>query len=138
VGELAGVGGINGKAALEGTMLGPAILMGRVAAQDIIRKLELRVKSVSNRVEAAPESLSEPRATGPDKLRNWQEALRQRIARSRPGYLHFEKAHRVVLDRGFDCVRCHREPSPLMLTEDRLDRRALIASCVLCHGGVKE
>src|SRR5437764_2099196 len=29
IGELAGVGGVNGKAALEGTMLGPGIFMGR-------------------------------------------------------------------------------------------------------------
>src|SRR6185295_9079177 len=38
VGELTGVGGINGQAAVEGTMLGPSILMGRVAARDAIGK----------------------------------------------------------------------------------------------------
>ncbi len=33
VGEVTGFGGINGKAALEGTFLGPAILMGRIAGR---------------------------------------------------------------------------------------------------------
>src|SRR5262249_47287587 len=42
VGELTGVGGINGQAALEGTMLGPSILMGRIAAKDIAARLGRR------------------------------------------------------------------------------------------------
>ena len=33
VGELTGLAGINGKAALEGTFLGPCIVTGRVAAR---------------------------------------------------------------------------------------------------------
>ena len=36
VGELAGVGGINGRAALEGTMLGPGLLMGRIIAREAV------------------------------------------------------------------------------------------------------
>ncbi len=138
VGELAGVGGINGKAALEGTMLGPAILMGRVAAQDIARTLGPERKPIPRTNEDQSASSPSPRATEPDKLRNWQAALRQRTARSRPGYLHFEKSHQVVIERNYDCVRCHREASPLALTEERLDHRALIPSCALCHGGVKD
>src|SRR5207253_5001754 len=44
VGELTGVGGINGRAALEGTMLGPSILMGRVAAKDVVRQFKRQLK----------------------------------------------------------------------------------------------
>jgi len=77
-------------------------------------------------------------ATELDKLRAWQEVLRQLISEPRLGYLHFEKAHAVVLARNYDCIKCHREASPLALTEDQLDRRAMIQSCPVCHGGVRE
>jgi len=138
VGELAGVGGINGKAALEGTMLGPSILMGRLAAKDIAGKLPNALNLPSRPPEPGSSALAPSRATEPDTLRSWREVLRQLVAQSRPGYLHFEKAHAVVLARNYDCARCHHEASPLALTEDQLDRRTLIQSCALCHGGVKE
>ena len=44
VGELAGVGGINGRAALEGTMLGPGLLMGRIAAREVVAQLKTEGK----------------------------------------------------------------------------------------------
>ena len=78
------------------------------------------------------------RATDPESLRAWREVLRQLVAEPRLGYLHFEKAHTVVLERNFDCVQCHRESSPLALTADQVDRHALIEACVICHGSVKE
>ncbi|HXR08367.1 MAG TPA: hypothetical protein VN765_13605, partial [Candidatus Acidoferrum sp.] len=138
VGELTGVGGINGKAALEGTMLGPAILMGRIAAKDLAGKLQHPLNPLPRTAEPGPSTLDGPRATTPETLRAWREVLRQLVIRSRPGYLHFEKAHAVVLARSYDCAQCHLEPSPLALTEGQLDRRAMIQSCALCHGGVKE
>jgi predicted oxidoreductase len=138
VGELAGVGGINGQAALEGTLLGPSILMGRIAAEDVAGKIKRPLKSLPRTAEAEPLTLGESHATERETLRAWREVLSQLVAQSRPGYLHFEKAHAVVLARSYDCARCHHEPSPLALTEDTLDRRALIESCAICHGGVKE
>ena len=39
VGEVTGFGGINGKAALEGTFLGPGIYMGRIAGRRIAQDL---------------------------------------------------------------------------------------------------
>ena len=138
VGELAGVGGINGKAALEGTMLGPSILMGRVAAQDIAGKLQHPLSAVSRLAEADhPTSAGSP-ATDPETLRAWRDVLGQLIAKSRPGYFHFERVHTVVLARNYDCARCHPGTSPLALTEDQLDRRLLVQACPVCHGGVKE
>ncbi len=138
IGELAGVGGINGQAALEGTMLGPSILMGRVAAKDIAGKLQHPTNLLPRPAEAEPPALAESHATDPETLRAWREVLSQLVALPRPGYLHFEKAHSVVLARSYDCARCHHEASPLALTEDTLDRRALIQSCAICHGRVKE
>jgi succinate dehydrogenase/fumarate reductase flavoprotein subunit len=38
-GEVTGFGGINGKAALEGTFLGPGIYMGRMAGRRIVQEL---------------------------------------------------------------------------------------------------
>jgi len=135
-GELTGVGGINGQAALEGTMLGPSIYMGRVAARTIAESLERPLHPATPAIPApAPEAGP---ATDPENLRAWREVLGQLAARPRPGYYHFEKAHTVVLDRNYDCARCHRESSPLSLTEALLDRRALVQSCAICHGGVKE
>src|SRR5439155_11159226 len=84
VGELAGVGGINGRAALEGTMLGPSILMGRVAAKDIAGKIQRPLKPVPSRLEPEPAALAQSRATDPETLRVWRELLSQLVSQPRP------------------------------------------------------
>jgi len=148
VGELAGVGGINGRAALEGTMLGPGLLMGRIAAREIVAQLKTsgslakaKPASVPGSAGVSPALPEKPPATpttDPESLRAWREVLRQLVTEPRPGYLHFEKAHAVVLERKLDCAQCHRESSPLALNAEQLDRHALIQACVICHGSVKE
>jgi aspartate oxidase len=148
VGELAGVGGINGRAALEGTMLGPGLLMGRIAAREIVAHLKTsgilakanpaNVPGSAGVSPASPEKPPATKTTDPESLRAWREVLRQLVTEPRPGYLHFEKAHAVVLERKLDCAQCHRDPSPLSLTAEQLDRHALIQACVICHGSVKE
>jgi predicted oxidoreductase len=138
VGELAGVAGINGKAALEGTMLGPSILMGRVAAKQIAEEIRHPLHGSEPKAKIEASLLAEAHSTDPETLRSWQEVLRQLVAKPRRGYFHFEKVHAVVLDRNYDCARCHHETSPLALTEDQLDRRTLIQACPVCHGGMKE
>lgn len=137
VGELTGVGGINGQAALEGTMLGPSILMGRVAAADNARNLLRKLKPAPP-AAVEPQTTSASPATEPAMLRAWREVLTQVTAQPRPGYIHFERAHAAVLARNLDCARCHRETSPLALTAEHLDRRVLVQACPICHGGVKE
>lgn len=150
VGELAGVGGINGRAALEGTMLGPGLLMGRIAAREVVAQAKPKGKLASAKPAsstgsagvspAPPETLPATSTSDPESLRAWREVLRQLVAEPRPGYLHFEKAHAVVLERNLDCAQCHREPSPspLALNAAQLDRHALIPACAICHGSVKE
>ena len=54
--------------------------------------------------------------TDPESLRAWREVLRQLVAEPRSGYLHFEKAHTLVLEHNFDCVQCHG-PASFMLRE---------------------
>ncbi len=148
VGELAGVGGINGRAALEGTMLGPGLLMGRIAAREAVAQLKTSgslakakpasVPGSAGVSPASPEKLPAMPTTDPASLRAWSKVLRQLLTEPRPGYLHFEKAHAVVLERNLDCAKCHRESSPLALTADQLDLDTLIQACVICHGSVKE
>ncbi len=150
VGELAGVGGINGRAALEGTMLGPGLLMGRIAAREAVAQLKTSgslakakpasVPGSAGVSPASPEKLPAMPTTDPESLRTWRKVLRQLLTEPRPGYLHFEKAHAVVLERNLDCAQCHREPSPspLALNADQLDRHALIRACVICHGSAKD
>ena len=139
VGELAGVGGLNGRAALEGTMLGPGLLMGRIAAREVVAQLksEGRLRAC-NLASPPPKDPPATKASDPESLRAWRAVLRQLVTEPRPGYLHFEKAHAVVLDRNFDCAQCHRESSPLALTAEQLDRQALLQACAICHGSVKE
>jgi predicted oxidoreductase len=148
VGELAGVGGINGRAALEGTMLGPGLLMGRIAAREAVAQQKSEGKLPAAKPasstgsagvsSALPEKPPATQTTDPESLRAWREVLRQLVTEPRPGYLHFEKAHAVVLERNLDCAQCHRESSPLALNAAQLDRHTLIQACVICHGSVKE
>ncbi len=148
VGELAGVGGINGRAALEGTMLGPGLLMGRIAAREAVAQKKSggklpAAKPASSKGSAGvspalPEKPPAAQTTDPESLRAWREVLRQLVTEPRPGYLHFEKAHAVVLERNLDCAQCHRESSPMALNAELLDRHALIRACAICHGSGKK
>lgn len=119
VGELAGGGGINGRAALEGTMLGQGLLMGRIAAREAVAQLKSKWKSPAAKPasstgstgvsSALPEKPPATQTTDPESLRARREVLRQLVTEPRPGYLHFEKAHAAVLERNLDCAQCHRE-----------------------------
>jgi flavocytochrome c len=116
VGELAGLAGINGKAALEGTFLGPCIVTGRVAARTILADL-------NRPPEDAPQSR---RCTSCHELAD-------EIAQPQPGYWHFEQVHRVVLDRATDCRACHAELAPYRADNHRINPQAMTATCVQCH-----
>jgi succinate dehydrogenase/fumarate reductase flavoprotein subunit len=117
VGELTGLAGINGKAALEGTFLGPCIVTGRVAARTILS-------------DRKPQS-----ATGVTDVSRCADChdLADLLAQPRPAYWHFENVHRVVHSRGTDCRNCHAELSPYRDDHHRINPQALAASCVQCH-----
>lgn len=117
VGELTGLAGINGKAALEGTFLGPCIVTGRVAARSLLKELEVPAPAaVSNESRCAA-----------------CHDIPELLSRSREGFWHFEKVHRATADRGLDCRHCHSELTPYRAENHRINRQALTASCVLCH-----
>lgn len=117
VGELTGLAGINGKAALEGTFLGPCIVTGRVAARAIV----------------AEEALPEREATASEDrcidCHNMQELL----AKPRRGYWHFEQVHKVSRERKIDCRACHGELTPYDGDHHRANRQVLASTCVQCH-----
>jgi len=117
VGELTGLAGINGKAALEGTFLGPCIVTGRVAARTILgRKVE------------------KPKPLPKETLRCAEchdvEAL---VEKPRPGFWHFEQSHKIVLERKLNCLLCHAELAPYDEARHKMDAKKLTSSCVGCH-----
>jgi hypothetical protein len=113
--------------------------MGRIAARETVARLKSEVKLPTSHFACpAPNDPPAAKASDPESLRAWREVLRQLVAEHRPGYHHFEKAHTGELESKFDCVQCHGESSPLAVTAEQVDRRALIHACVICHGSVKE
>ena len=117
VGELTGLASINGKAALEGTFLGPCIITGRVAARTIL----------STRPEP-PSPLPTESSSCTDC--HDVEAL---LEEPRPGFWHFEQSHRIVLDRKQNCLLCHADLAPYDEATHRIDARKQTSSCVGCH-----
>jgi succinate dehydrogenase/fumarate reductase flavoprotein subunit len=117
VGELTGLAGINGKAALEGTFLGPCIVTGRVAARSLLKELG---------VSPLPAPTGESRCTS-------CHDIPESLAQAREGYWHFERVHRATTDRSIDCRHCHTEMTPYRADDHRIHWQSLSASCVLCH-----
>jgi len=117
VGELAGLAGINGKSALEGTFLGPCVLTGRVAARSLVKELEIP---------------PQPRELNKSRCANCHD-MKDLLSRSREGYWHFEKVHRATEERGLDCRHCHSELTPYREESHRINHQSLTAGCVLCH-----
>jgi predicted oxidoreductase len=131
-GEVTGFGGINGKAGLEGTFLGPSIVTGRVAGRTILKELSRSRALTPVSESGASPALPAGKAFANDtcKICHDVEAL---VEEPRPGYSHFEKVHRVVVDESFDCAACHREMFPIDLERHRIDAVGQIETCKSCH-----
>lgn len=117
VGELTGLAGINGKAALEGTFLGPCVVTGRAAAWSILG-------------QPPPETVV---GTGTTERCVSCHDVESLISDPREGFWHFEQAHRVAQNRKLECLQCHAELAPYTEDDHQLDPQALISTCVLCH-----
>ena len=127
VGELNGSVGINGKYGLDGMFLGPAILTGRLAGQSI-------AAAVSTGQEAPALHLS----SAPPDAGDWQATLTAAdlaslLAESRNGYWHFQVAHGLVLERGYECALCHSAQLPFSPLDDRQSMLAQTQVCSNCH-----
>jgi len=128
VGELTGFGGINGKAALEGTFLGPAVLMGRIAGQ--------AVAAAAKSKHAPVRDLPRPIAARPFLNETCLRChpLAEDVRRARAGYWHYEQSHAKVLSRDYACSKCHSDLHPYSKARHKLNRPALVHHCVACHG----
>lgn len=129
-GEATGFGGLNGKNGMEGTFLGPAILMGRVAAQTV---------AATARVKPAPAPSITLRTTPPaadPKLAATCAGchdLPRLVEAKRDGYWHFEHSHKLVLARKLNCTGCHAEQVPFRAESHKIDRHLQTAVCQHCH-----
>ncbi len=133
VGELTGLAQINGKAALEGTFLGPSIVTGRVAAQSALAELGHQPGQMSRKNT----SLSQPSPGGDPSVENETclecHSLPQQVNQKRPGYDHFERVHRIVLNEQYRCVSCHSEMAQAGMESHQFDRALQAENCARCH-----
>ena len=129
VGEVTGFGGINGKAALEGTFLGPAIYMGRIAGRGIARQVAPRPSTESG---TAPSSVATTSFSDSECVRCHD--ARKDVTRRRAGYWHFEQSHAKALARAYACSSCHGDLFPYRAAAHRFDKTAAVTYCRACHG----
>ncbi len=138
-GEVTGFGGINGRAGLEGTFLGPSILTGRVSGRSIVSKLR-----EWGAIETASSPSREAVMDGPVPVRSQEEFddatcttchdLGRLVERERPGYWHFELSHRSILEDERQCIQCHQELVPFDSESHQGDPFLRAESCRHCHG----
>jgi succinate dehydrogenase/fumarate reductase flavoprotein subunit len=129
-GEAAGFGQLNGRNGMEGTFLGPAILMGRIAARTVAAEVKPKPAAAPTRVVRTA-----PPAVNP-KLGESCKAchdIPKLVEAKRPGRWHFEHSHKRVLARGWNCTGCHSEMAPFRAASHKIDRELQTAVCQHCH-----
>jgi len=127
-GEVTGYAGINGRAALEGTLLGPSVLMGRIAGRSAAaRATPMRPPhAVSNvHVEARSADFADSTCTRCHPI----EAL----SLERTGWQHLAAAHRRVRAESIPCSECHADMYPYREQQHRRDRLLESTTCRRCH-----
>jgi predicted oxidoreductase len=128
VGEATGLGFINGKAALEGTFLGPSIVQGRLTGEELASVL-----TPVHKAPPAPATAARSNSPGVNVDCRGCHQIEKLVTERRPGYWHFEKLHSVVLERNYECGRCHAEMAPFRAGQHRVNRIAQIENCLNCH-----
>jgi hypothetical protein len=104
------------------------MLQGRIAARHIVATLGIKAPAFPNESPPLP---APPAGTAADCTTC--HAMDRLLATPRPGYWHFERVHTAVGERGLACLQCHADMSPFRPGQHRIDRRAQIDSCSLCH-----
>lgn len=133
VGELTGFGRLNGKAGLEGTFLGPAMLTGRVGGRTVLADLKRQIHEASPGTAESGPRTSGGGATVEDDVCLQCHPLAKLVATPRPGFDHFERAHGIVLERKLPCEKCHSEFVPIRMDSHKIDRLAQTDNCESCH-----
>ena len=135
VGEASGLGGVNGKAGLEGTFLGPSLLQGRRAGRFIATGVA-DPSSTALPEARAPLSASvitaseNPRSSFVCKICH---RLPMMFFASQSGYWHFGRVHNKATERDYDCRKCHREIELLRPWRHHIDDLIQTSTCSLCH-----
>ena len=127
VGELNGSLGINGKHGLDGMFLGPAIISGRLAGQSIVAATSSATRQLAVIPAEPPQQVGEWRPT------MTAETLKAMLGVSRTGYWHFQVSHELVLERGYECSKCHSAQLPLSTVSARASRLLQTDVCTNCH-----
>jgi uncharacterized protein len=125
-GEATGEANINGKQALEGTFLGPAIITSRVAARTALKDFAIHGEIspvVNTQVSSAPSNAP--------CLSCHQ--LQSAIEKPRSGYWHFERVHKIVLETHGECTLCHAEIGEPSTPQHRINPFIQANSCTICH-----
>jgi uncharacterized protein len=131
-GEVTGFNGLNGKAGLEGTFLGPSILQGRILGQSLAKLAAPRVPVEQTVAPIVPTAI----ATAADNAScEGCHSVAKLVATPRKGYWHFEPVHKRVLERSWHCQSCHAEMAPFRPAQHRIDPLGQTAACVRCHLG---
>ena len=137
-GEASGLAGINGKAGLEGTFLGPSIVTGRMAGRTALAQVPAKGPGRTEPTLAPPASedaMLEVEVYAVDSAQCTKcHDLETLVGSKRPGYLHFELAHGVVLERKAECVQCHGELFPYEEDRHRTAPVRQATVCRNCHG----
>jgi len=123
-GEVTGVAGINGSYGGSGTFLGPSVFTGRLAGRSAVEDRQ----NASQAIDSEPAGVAVTDAALLDA-----QALAAMLASSRPGYWHFEQAHRLVQEKAWDCTDCHSEEWPTRPAVSPNEKRAQLESCARCH-----
>ena len=130
-GELSGFAAINGTSPLEGTFLGPCVVTGRVAGRTACRESSQRPSETAKRLEAIKRS-SPSKENSKSSCIDCHD-LKVLTQLNRPGFTHFEYAHRQVLKMNYNCVMCHSNLIPYSTTTHHIDWGILSHSCRICH-----
>lgn len=131
-GEVTGVAGINGSYGGEGTFLGPSVYLGRLAGRaatssETIGRIPQAVPPLAKATVSADPAYRKQAITVPP------DALTRLTGATRPGYWHFEEAHRVVLERALDCTACHTPSWPTVAAATAAQRQEQLNVCGTCH-----
>lgn len=135
VGEATGVAGINGSYGGEGTFLGPSVYTGRLGGRAAAHDTAPKAKPYDGAPPPAAEALrpSDDPADRTRAITVAPESLPALVELRRAGYWHFESAHRIVLQRGLDCMNCHAPSWPTVAPQTPAQRQVQLLGCKTCH-----
>lgn len=133
-GEASGFAGINGRAALEGTHLGPSIVTGRMAGRQMAAELADQPVVQGPVPSVEPPFPPMPVTDHSNAVCTGCHDLPVLVQQNRSGYSHFQWSHRMVLDEQMACITCHEDFFPYAPINHRRDLGRATEICVHCHG----